>query len=368
MNWSKNIKDWLFIVSVWTIASVSVTATGIFFQRLILRLLEIDTTYVNQEFLEYINSGYQYFEGALFGFLFGTVFFFIYWLSENTRLRNQSFGKIMAIKTGLYTIGFIAVFSAVFVILRLLDISPIKETEKFVVLFLDNQFYVAISSFIILYSIIVNFILEVSKKFGPGNLWNMFTGKYHKPVIEDRIFMFLDLKDSTAYAEKLGHIKYSNLIQACFLYLNEIVFKHKAQIYQYVGDEAVLTWDSTDPQAPQLCMELFFAFRAKLESKSEKFVDQFGFVPEFKAGINEGPVTVAEVGYIKREIAYHGDVLNTGARIQAKCNELGKSLLVSELFASQIKNITRVKQELMGEIMLKGKQQAVNIYAIDVVC
>lgn len=365
MNWGKNLKDWFFIVSVWTVASVSVTATGIFFQRLILGLLEVDTAHINQEFLEYINSGFQYLEGALFGFLFGTVFFFIYWLSENTKLRKLSFGRIMVIKTGLYTVGFVVVFSSVFLILRFLDISPIKETEKFVKLFIDNQFYIAISSFIILYSIIVNFILEVSKKFGPGNLWNMFTGKYHKPIIEDRIFMFLDLKDSTAYAEKLGHIKYSNLIQTCFLYLNEIVFRHKAQIYQYVGDEAVLTWDSADPDAARLCMELFFAFREKLESKAEKFEKQFGFIPEFKAGINEGPVTVAEVGYIKREIAYHGDVLNTGARIQSMCNQFGKSLLVSELFANQTKNISRIKQELMGEIMLKGKQQAVNIYALE---
>ncbi|MEO9805707.1 MAG: adenylate/guanylate cyclase domain-containing protein [Reichenbachiella sp.] len=365
MNWKKNLKDWLFIVGVWTVASISVTATGIFFQQLILKLLEIDISHVNGPFLEYINSGFQYLEGALFGFLFGTVFFLIYWLSENTRLRNQSFGKIMLIKTGLYTVGFVFVFLTVFLILRFLNISPIKETDKFVLLFLDNQFYIAIASFIILYSIIVNFILEVSKKFGPGNLWDMFTGKYHKPIIEDRIFMFLDLKDSTAYAEKLGHIKYSNLIQRCFLYLNEIVFRHKAQIYQYVGDEAVLTWDSDDPDAARLCMELFFAFREKLESKSEKFEKEFGFVPEFKAGINEGPVTVAEVGYIKREIAYHGDVLNTGARIQSMCNQFGKSLLVSELFANQTKNFSKIKQELMGEILLKGKQQAVNIYAID---
>ncbi|MEO9965356.1 MAG: adenylate/guanylate cyclase domain-containing protein [Reichenbachiella sp.] len=365
MSLNKNFKDWLFIVSVWTLASLSVTATGVFFQRLILRLLEIDTADVNQQFMEYIDSGYQYLEGSLFGFLFGTVFFLIYWLSENTKLRNQSFGRIMLVKTILYTIGFVVVFTCVFLILKLLGISPIKETEKFVVLFLDNQFYIAISSFIILYSIIVNFILEVSKKFGPGNLWNMFTGKYHKPIIEDRIFMFLDLKDSTAYAEKLGHIKYSNLIQACFLYLNEIVFKHKAQIYQYVGDEAVLTWDSSDPDAARLCMEMFFAFKEKLNTKADKFEKEFGFVPEFKAGINEGPVTVAEVGYIKREIAYHGDVLNTGSRIQSMCNQMGKSLLVSELFAKQTANFERVKQELMGEIMLKGKQQAVNIYSLE---
>lgn len=365
MNWKKNIKDWLFIVTVWTIAALSVTSTGLFFQQLILSVLEVDTSQVNHEFLEYITSGYQYLEGVLFGLLFGTVFFIVYWISENTKLRNQSFGKIMLIKTGMYIVGFVLVFTLVYFILKMLDISPIRRNADFIYLLINNKFYIAIGSFIILYSVIVNFILEVSKKFGPGNLWSMFTGKYHKPIIEDRIFMFLDLKDSTAYAEELGHIKYSNLIQRCFLYLNEIVFKHNAQIYQYVGDEAVLTWDSADPEAPRLCMELFFAFKAKLESKAEKFEKEFGFVPEFKAGINEGPVTVAEVGYIKRDIAYHGDVLNTGARIQAKCNELGKNLLASEAFAKEVEKIAAFRQELMGKINLKGKSAPIKIYAIE---
>lgn len=367
MNWKKNIKDWFFIVAVWIIASLSVTSTGLFFQQLILSVLEIDISQVNQEFLNYIVSGYQYLEGTLFGLLFGTVFFIVYWISENTKLRNQSFGKIMLIKTLMYLVGFILVFTMVFFILKILDISPIRRNDDFIYLIVNNKFYIAIGSFIILYSVIVNFVLEVSKKFGPGNLWNMFTGKYHKPIIEDRIFMFLDLKDSTAYAEKLGHIKYSNLIQRCFLYLNEIVFSHNAQIYQYVGDEAVLTWDTADPEAPRLSMELFFAFKRKLESKADKFEKEFGFVPEFKAGINEGPVTAAEVGYIKRDIAYHGDVLNTGARIQAKCNELGKNLLVSEVFAKEVAKIDSYRQILMGKINLKGKSNPINIYAIETI-
>ena len=54
--------------------------------------------------------------------------------------------------------------------------------------------------------------------------------------------MFLDLKSSTTHAEQLGHIKYSQLIQDCFYELTEVVTRREAQIYQYVGDEIVLTW------------------------------------------------------------------------------------------------------------------------------
>ncbi|MEP2026138.1 MAG: adenylate/guanylate cyclase domain-containing protein [Reichenbachiella sp.] len=366
MNGNKNLINWLFVVSSWILACLCITAVGIFFQDLLLRFLEIFPTQENQKFIDYFSSGVQYIEGILFGFLFGTVFYFVFWLTENTNLRNKSFGKLMVIKTFLYLIGFVFAFSIVFVVLLALDVSPLRGVKDVISTLSSWTFYAAFGIFLTLFSIIINFVLEVSKKYGPGNLWHMFMGKYHKPVIENRIFMFLDLKDSTAYAEKLGHIKYSNLIQKCFLYLNEIVFDHKAQIYQYVGDEVVLTWDSRVKDAPRLSVELFFAFREKLASKSTKFEKDFGFIPEFKAGMNVGPVTAAEVGYIKRDIAYHGDVLNTGARIQSKCNELGKNLLVSEVFAKEVEKVIAYRQELMGEIALKGKEKAVNIYALEI--
>ncbi|UXX80771.1 adenylate/guanylate cyclase domain-containing protein [Reichenbachiella carrageenanivorans] len=365
MKWKRNLYDWFFVVAAWVIACMGITATGIFFQHLMFRFIDIPMTPANQEYIDYFISGYQYMEGGMFGLLFGTVFYFVYWLAENTELRKKSFGKIMLIKTVLYLIGFSLVFAIVFFVLFLIDVTPVSNINDLKEVLASWPFYIAFGSILTIFSVIINFVLEVSKKYGPGNLLVMFMGKYHQPVIENRIFMFLDLKDSTAYAEKLGHIKYSSLIQTCFFYLNEIVFAHKAQIYQYVGDEAVLTWNSSDANASELSIKLFFAFRDKLHSKAAKFEQNFGFVPAFKAGINEGSVTVAEVGYIKRDIAYHGDVLNTGARIQSMCSQFNRSLLVSEHFAQATQNIKQFRQEFLGEIALKGKEKAVNIYAIE---
>lgn len=39
-------------------------------------------------------------------------------------------------------------------------------------------------------------------------MWNMITGRYHRPRKERRIYMFLDIKDSTALAERLGDEKH----------------------------------------------------------------------------------------------------------------------------------------------------------------
>ena len=82
----------------------------------------------------------------------------------------------------------------------------------------------------------------MDRKLGPGILFQYLTGKYFKPREEERIFMFMDLKSSTAIAEKAGHIMYSKLIQDCYQELTTPVKDNKGEIYQYVGDEVVICW------------------------------------------------------------------------------------------------------------------------------
>jgi adenylate cyclase len=213
--------------------------------------------------------------------------------------------------------------------------------------------------------ILALFILQINEKFGQGILVNFLLGKYHRPKEDERIFMFMDLKSSTTYAEKLGHIRYSQLIQDCFFDLTEIVISYEAKIYQYVGDEVVLSWDIEMGINHENCLKTFFAYEDLLQSKSLYYKNKYGVVPEFKAGLNLGTVTVAEVGEIKKELAYHGDVLNTAARIQSKCNDFQKKLLVSEQIITHFEKQLNYGFEFLGDVILKGKEESVNIYAVN---
>ena len=208
------------------------------------------------------------------------------------------------------------------------------------------------------------FVMQVSKKFGQGVLLDFLLGRYHRPRVEHRIFMFLDLKSSTAYAERLGHIKYSQLIQDCFFDLTDVVAQHRAVIYQYVGDEVILTWDIGSGVQGGNCLQIFYAYDETLRRRGAHYKATYGLVPKFKAGVNAGSVTVAEVGEIKKELAYHGDVLNTASRIQGKCNELGKHLLISEAMKNKFDSLPGYEFELMGNVALKGKKETVRIYDV----
>ena len=275
----------------------------------------------------------------------------------------MSFGKTLLIGVFTYLAAIILL-----VTLGLSAFTEIRQTELNWAVYTGYVFsseMVLLIFYLFIIGFIIDFIKEVDKKFGPGNLWKMIKGEFYHPKEENRIFMFLDLKSSTTIAEKLGHQKYSQFIQRCFQDVSDLVVEYQATIYQYVGDEIVLTWTIEDGLSRMNCIRFYFAYRDFLRTKKDYYESRFGLVPEFKAGLEMGRVMVAEVGEIKREIAYHGDVLNTAARIQGCCNEFGKGILISENLEKSIEGLSADNIELMGDIQLKGKNKHVRIFAIN---
>lgn len=275
-------------------------------------------------------------------------------------IRHWSYWKIILIKSLAQVL--LAVFSLWMLVL---SNNRIYEGD----LSLMNFIFSETSLLWILYTAIVSFFIYflqvVKSKIGNRVLINLILGKYHSPRMETRIFMFLDMRDSTTHAENLGHVKFSSLIQDSMKDLTRAIIEHKVEIYQYVGDEAVLTWGLRQGFENLNCLQVYYTFRNTLKSKKEYYENKYGFVPFFKAGVHLGDVTVSEVGVIKREIAYHSDVLNTAARIQGKCNEFEAELLVSEELKDNLGDQKFFQFQHIGGISLKGKQQLVNIFKVN---
>jgi len=284
-------------------------------------------------------------------------------------LRKKPFGKSLLIKTAFYIMFMLFFISIGQLYLSSSEINqPIfsKQVLDLYVEFLTNTRGVMTISYWSVSCILALFILQVSDKFGQRVLINFLTGKYHRPKGEERIFMFMDLKSSTTYAEKLGHIKYSELIQDCFFDLTDVVLKHHARVYQYVGDEVVLSWVPDLGIKNNNCINTYIEYDRLLKKKSDYYKNKFGINPEFKAGVDIGYATIAEVGEIKKELAYHGDVVNTASRIQGKCNDFNAKLLISEKLWEKLESHDKVNFELIGNILLKGKERPVNIYKYNI--
>jgi adenylate cyclase len=281
--------------------------------------------------------------------------------------RKKPFGITLLIKTAIYLMFMLFFISMSNLYMYSSEINKPLLSGDVLNLYVDFLFGTRVVMEIIYWSIACMsalFILQVSDKFGQGVLISFLLGKYHRPKEDDRIFMFMDLKSSTTYAEKLGHIKYSQFIQDCFFDITDVITKYDAKIYQYVGDEVVLSWNIKEGIEHGHCINTFFAYDTLIKSKKNYYQKKYGIIPEFKAGLHLGKVTVAEVGEIKKELAYHGDVLNTAARIQGKCNDFQKRLLISESMKTKLENQHLFDFSGIGEVNLKGKAKSLNLYEV----
>jgi len=295
--------------------------------------------------------------------VFGIVLGLIDYHVERKFVR-RSFGLELLVKYFLYTLAWFSVVAiarnvGVAVEAKFIDNAEVNYTSQF----FSN---IGLSSTIYTMVMIlgISFIKQMNNKFGPGVILPMLLGKYRKPREEERIFMFMDLKSSTAYAEQLGHLKYSEMIQSCFRDVNKVLPKYFAEVYQYVGDEVVLTWQKEEGLKNLNCIKFYFAFKEMLEINKAEYEELFNLVPEFKASLHLGKITVAEVGDIKREIAYHGDTINIAARIQSMCNSYSRNFLISEDVKEEIVSENEYKFEYIDETLLKGKTEKIKLYTI----
>ncbi|BDC98487.1 adenylate/guanylate cyclase domain-containing protein [Persicobacter psychrovividus] len=211
----------------------------------------------------------------------------------------------------------------------------------------------------------VTIYMAATNYLGPGNLNKVLRGKYRIPHEEDRIFLFADLISSSRTAEILGHKKYSAFIQEVFREFTDHIFVYRAQVYQYVGDEIILSWPANDKNY-QRSLDFFYEVCKSLEAKEDYFQEKYGLSPQFNGAINSGLVMAAEVGEVKIEIAYHGDVLNTAARVLEKCKLFHKNLLVTGRFVKSAGIFSPSYYfSYINKVLPKGKQNEVAIYAVE---
>lgn len=275
------------------------------------------------------------------------------------RMRRLPFSVSILVKSLTYVVSLLAVFmlaGLVFGTLRGL------KWADFLVSVAEPDYYIQAGVGFGLYVIIV-FFRQLDRLLGPGVLLRYMMGRYHRPRRESRIFMFLDLKSSTVLAEELGPEAYYELVNEFFRDISGPVLDNAGEIYEYVGDEAVLTWKEKDGIKDANCIRVFFDINAIIEKKKRRYLDRFGVVPEFKAGVHVGDVMTAEIGDLKKGLVFNGDVLNTGARIEGECGRLGRRLLSSaELFDRLILPDERTA-ERMGPATLRGKAEPLELIA-----
>ncbi|MFY0654614.1 MAG: hypothetical protein JXQ96_21445 [Cyclobacteriaceae bacterium] len=313
---------------------------------------------------QYFESHAWHLEILIAGILFGTLFIAINLLTEIKVLRKKSFGFIILFKTTLYIISLSVIMIVIFHLFSMLDLIG-DEVKENINAYLSVKLLSSFFIYSLLFVLIISFIMSVSRKFGPELMLDLLTGKYYHPRGDELVFLFLDLEDSTRIAEKLGHNIYSRFIKECIHELTPVILKYKARVYQYVGDEVILYWNVKTGISRLNCLNSFFAFAEILRKQESYFKTKYGEIPKFKGGMDAGTVTLTEIGDVKREIAFHGDVLNTASRLEKKCKEFSEYLIVSQHVLDHVSGNEKYNFKLLSDLPLRGKTESLNFYSVD---
>ena len=208
------------------------------------------------------------------------------------------------------------------------------------------------------------FAIEINEKYSQGVFVNIMLGRYLQPREERRIIMFLDLKDSTPIAEKLGHKEYFKFIRDFIADMSEGFLKHDGRIYQYVGDEIVVWWPESKVNARRAVSSLLTA-RKELNKHNDHYKRMYDVFPEYKAGIHVGMVTVGQVGIVRKDLVMSGDAINTAARIRSICSELNQKFIISKDMA-ELLEMKDWQVEPLGLVDLKGKNHEIELFALKI--
>lgn len=280
----------------------------------------------------------------------------------NDRFQDKSYGyTIVAV-----SVSFILVILIIIIVLGLVSIplrtgKPLSDPVAIEALknFLMDS---ARAKNVMSWSFVVAFtqlLLQINNKFGQGAFGNIIRGKYNTPKEEKRIFMFLDLNSSTTIAERLGDEKYHELLKDFYSDITNPILDSNGEIYQYVGDEVIVAWKYEDGIKNNQCVQCFFDIKMHIEKMKDKYLNRYGLVPSFKAGVHCGKVVAGEVGIIKRDITYSGDVLNTTSRILTLCKEFNAEILSSAELIAQLSLSKQYAMRSLGSIKLRGKEKEV---------
>ena len=175
-------------------------------------------------------------------------------------------------------------------------------------------FYV-LPIFIVL-SVIGVVVMRTVHFIGIETLFHLMVGTYHRPVVEEKVIVFLDINDSTGLSERLGAVQTKSLIGKFLFDISKPITDYGGEIYLYKGDGLIALWEWREAFRDNRLLRAIDAVFDTIGREHGAFEEQFGVVPSFRMGVHGGEVVVSEQGDTKRAIGIYGSTINIAARME----------------------------------------------------
>jgi adenylate cyclase len=280
-------------------------------------------------------------------------------------LAQRTFLAALAFKAVLYTAVIVAVIGGQLgprVAVLFVD-EPTARSMSVQLQTLPPGLMTAVAAMV---TVLLLMLRQAAQIVGERTARSIAIGRYHRPRTEERFFLFIDIVGSTPVAEKLGALSVHRYLNRIFQETSDPIDDHDGDVYQYVGDEIVVTWLVPKGRARAKPLACLFAIEAALAAAAPGFEREFGTVPKLRAALHAGEVVTGEAGGSRRAIVFHGDVMNATSRIENLTRTLGHPFLVSEDARARMEGTGLYEFTDLGPQALRGREAPLRVYSVAV--
>jgi len=238
-------------------------------------------------------------------------------------------------------------------------------------------------------ALLLTFFLRIQSLIGGRVLFNFLMGRYHQPAREERVFMFLDIANSTRLSEQFGDVKIQALIGRFFFDIARPIAEHDGETYRYIGDEVVVSWPMAKAIEDARCVRCVFDVQGRVGEPLRHLplwvlvlISTIVWILSIVAGILIITPTVlnteaypewyeqstflqdATFFLAAALLVYFGDTINTTARLRGLAKKIQRGLVISAALLEHMRLPDGVRAEDMGAFELSGKAEATRVYAV----
>ena len=182
---------------------------------------------------------------------------------------------------------------------------------------------------VIAFSVVGIVVMRVAHFIGVETLFHLTIGTYHRPVVEKKVLMFLDINDSTALAVRLGAIEMKSFLGKFLFDISAPITNNGGDIYLFKGDGLIALWPWQEAVSCGKILHAIDAVFAVVQQEHDEYLKQFGVLPAFRIGVHGGEIVISEQGDTKRAIGIYGNTINIAARMEEAAKVHGVACIIS---------------------------------------
>ena len=182
-------------------------------------------------------------------------------------------------------------------------------------------------------------------------------------VRQEAAFVFTDIAGFTTLSEELPSQALSDLLNRYLDGACAIVFEHGGTVDKFIGDAIMAIFNAPMPQADYAAQAVRCALALDAYAEAFRERENAAGIPLgiTHIGVHAGPATIGNFGSQARmDFTALGDTVNTAARTEGVNKYFGTRVCCTQEIVDRCPGLDFMP---MAEVVLKGKVQAVRLYA-----